>query len=76
MYNVNVEVSHDGKAALSTERGGLPIHYTLDGSEPADSGDVYKEPLELADSVTLKAAAFKDGKRIGRITTYKKEDVE
>jgi hypothetical protein len=32
--------------------------------------------LELADSVTLKAAAFKDGKRIGRITTYKKEDVE
>jgi len=44
--------------------------------EPADSGDVYKEPLELAGSVTLKAAAFKDGKRIGRITTYKKEDVE
>ena len=76
MYNVNVEVSDDGKAVLSTERGGLPIHYTLDGTEPADSSDVYNEPLELADSVTLKAAAFKDGKRIGRITTYKKEDVE
>jgi len=45
-----------------TPRPGVPkcvIHYTLDGSEPTRSSPVYRRPLTLKDSVTLKAAAFR-----------------
>ena len=71
MYNVNVKKDKSGKIVLTTERGGLPIHYTIDGPDPTAQSELYKEPLLLNDTTkALKAAAFRDDKRIGRITTY------
>ncbi len=71
MYNVNVTKDKSGKIILSTERGGLPIHYTINGPEPSVRSELYSEPIFISDTTkALKAAAFHDGKRIGRITTY------
>jgi len=74
MYNVNVkniaEKENEYQVELKTERGGIPIHYTLDGSEPTATSEVFKNPVRLNETVTLKAVAFKDGKKAGRITTY------
>ncbi len=79
MYNVNVEkvdekMKGDFKVALKTERGSLPIHYTLDGSEPTAKSETFKEPLLINNKSTLKAAAFKDNKQIGRVTTYSQKE--
>ncbi len=38
--------------------GNLPIHYTLDGSEPTESSPLYKDTLKLKENCTLKAAGF------------------
>ena len=38
------------------------IRYTLDGSEPTPQSPVYVQPLVIANTVTLKAAAFVVGK--------------
>ncbi len=74
MYNVNVEDISEKKRehqlTLKTERGGLPIHYTLDGSEPNAKSELFKEPVQLNDTTTLKAATFKNGEKVGRITIY------
>ena len=46
------------------------VHYTLDGSEPSTTSTVYEGPMRIAESTTLKAAAFttKEGK-VGRSNT-------
>jgi hexosaminidase len=76
MYNVNVEKLDDGKVKLSTERGGLDIHYTLDGSEPDINSPLYADPVDVKKGAVLKAAAFRNGKRTGRVTTRKEEDIK
>ncbi len=77
MYNVNVEDISEKKRehqfTLKTERGGLPIHYTLDGSEPTAKSELFKDTVQLNETITLKAAAFNNGERVGRITTYNPE---
>ena len=35
-----------------------PIHYTLDGSDPAPSSPIYSGPFTIRDNLTLKARAF------------------
>ncbi len=37
------------------------IYYTLDGSEPTASGTLYSSAIEVSESKTIKAKAFKDG---------------
>ena len=37
------------------------IYYTLDGSDPTPNSLVYTEPIEVAESMTIKAYAVKDG---------------
>lgn len=45
--------------SLATRTYGVTIRYTLDGSEPtAQHGQVYTEPLQIAESTILRAAAF------------------
>ncbi|PTN07823.1 family 20 glycosylhydrolase [Mangrovibacterium marinum] len=40
------------------------LHYTLDGSEPTLDSPVYKQPLKVSETTTLKAAIFiKTGRR-------------
>ncbi|MCC5806844.1 MAG: CotH kinase family protein [Opitutales bacterium] len=56
---------------LATETEGAEIRFTLDGSAPAaDSGTVYQEPLEITGSVTVRAAAFRDGWIPSVVTTH------
>lgn len=51
-----------------------PVVYTLDGSDPSEESPRYDHPIELRDSVTLKAATLHNG-RLSRVVTrqYKKE---
>ncbi len=71
MYNVNIKKSKKGKITMDTERGGLPIFFTLSGSEPNVASEKYQEPLQLKKGTIIKAAAFKDSVMVGRVTTYK-----
>lgn len=50
--------------AITSATPGATIRYTLDGQPPtAASGQVYTGPIRVSSSVTVRAAAFKDGYR-------------
>jgi len=46
---------------LRTVHPNARIHYTLDGSDPADKSPAYNQPLTVPPGVTLKAIAVKPG---------------
>ena len=43
---------------------GEEIHYTLDGSEPTAASPRFGAPINLADTTTLRAAAFRHGSKV------------
>lgn len=45
---------------LAPERTGLPIRYTLDGSDPTDSSPLYDGPITLTRTTTISAAVVTD----------------
>jgi alpha-L-fucosidase len=45
------------------------IHFTTDGSEPALASPVYKQPLVLNETTTVKAACFVDGQPVSPTQT-------
>ncbi len=45
-------------------QSGAEIRYTLDGSEPSSQSALYSQPLVFEGSTRLRAAAFRDGRRI------------
>ncbi|MCW5556596.1 MAG: isochorismatase family protein [Verrucomicrobiae bacterium] len=47
---------------------GAEIRYTLDGSDPSADSPRYSEPLKFRTPVTLRAAAFRNGARVTRIS--------
>ncbi len=47
--------------SISCETPGAEIRYTLDGSDPAESGRTYTGPLILQDSALFRVQAFKPG---------------
>lgn len=51
--------------ALKCERADVEICYTLDGSEPSSQSMVYTAPILVADSIALRAKAFKDNNPMG-----------
>ncbi|NEU06925.1 family 20 glycosylhydrolase [Flavihumibacter sp. R14] len=51
---------------LSTDSDQPQIFYTLDGSEPNTGSKTYLKPFDLFRTATVKAAAFKNGKQIGK----------
>lgn len=53
---------------LSTATPGATIHYTLDGTPPTESSAVAAGDLLIANSATVKAAAFKDGFAASRVS--------
>ncbi len=49
-------------AEITTATKGAEIRYSTDGSEPTlEDGMAYTEPIEIAETTVLRAAAFKDG---------------
>ncbi|MEN9354836.1 MAG: endoglucanase EglA, partial [Fibrobacterota bacterium] len=43
---------------LSSATSGAVIHYTADWSEPTESSPIYKTPLNVSKTMTIKARAF------------------
>lgn len=69
IYHVQHEVTPDFgslKVALSCMHPGVEIRYTTDGSEPHEYSLLYRKPWVVKQSQTLKCAAFKDGKQMGK----------
>ncbi|HKK21282.1 MAG TPA: glycoside hydrolase family 38 C-terminal domain-containing protein, partial [candidate division Zixibacteria bacterium] len=50
----------DLDVGLTSPTPGATIRYTLDGSEPTATSAVYKEPIKLTKTTTVKASAFRD----------------
>lgn len=68
-YNVWIDSSIDsvgGKAnvSLRTQSYQPEIRYTVDGTEPTAESPIYKEAMMISLPGTVKAATFRDGKRI------------
>ncbi len=55
-----------GKVNLSTTDQELQIHYTLDGTEPTDRSPSYFAPIVLAKTTTVKAATFRQNKKMSK----------
>lgn len=69
IYHVQHEVVPnfgDLKVALSCISPEVEIRYTTDGSEPHANAWLYRRPWIIKQSQTLKCAAYKDGKQMGR----------
>ncbi len=60
--------SSKATVSLSTESYQPQIYYTLDGTEPTTSSKLYKKPFNVYRNTTIKAANFKDGKQIGKMS--------
>lgn len=58
------------RLVLSTTTDGAEIHYTTDGTEPTADSPLYKEPLVMTSSVTVKAMAVKYRLRASAVTSY------
>jgi len=72
----NVWIDHTGNEKyitidLHTEANGLDLKYTLDGSDPTMESNSYSEPFDLKKTSLVKAAAFRNGKREGKVTQKK-----
>ncbi|HTL17800.1 MAG TPA: chitobiase/beta-hexosaminidase C-terminal domain-containing protein, partial [Patescibacteria group bacterium] len=50
---VNLRISHPDPEAA--------VHYTLDGSAPTLDDQVYREPIRILQSTTVRARAFRPG---------------
>ncbi len=56
--------------AITTTTSGATIRYTTDGSTPtATSGTAYTAPVHVADTLTLKAVAYRAGWTTSSVTT-------
>ena len=68
--NINTHVDENGPlmVLLETFYPNAEIRYTTDGSEPTYGSTLYEQPFALEGNIDLKAAAFKDGKILGKVT--------
>lgn len=69
-YEVSVEPEMDLKKGilhlgLKTEFPNSEIRYALNDEELSNSSKLYEKPLELTETITVKAAVFEDGKMKG-----------
>ena len=72
MYNIQHTVTvADGALSVRLEciRPDVEIRYTMDGTEPTASAALYKQPLIVKGSQTIKCATFSKGQLMGKILT-------
>ena len=62
-YEAGIAVS------ISSPTEGATIRYTVDGSEPDETSEIYTEPLNISETTTIKARAFKMGMRPSETVT-------
>ncbi|HEU4471074.1 MAG TPA: family 20 glycosylhydrolase [Flavisolibacter sp.] len=53
---------------LATDVQDVQLYYTLDGTEPSSASTLYTKPFVIRASALIKAAAFRDGKQVGRLS--------
>jgi hexosaminidase len=73
-FNVRQQLVADSTKAgdvvsMQLDAAGPQIVYTLDGSAPTPSSTSYTGPFTLAKSAVVKAAAFENGKLMGKVTS-------
>ena len=68
--NVNTHADENGPLMVLLESfyPNAEIRYTTDGSEPTSTSTLYEQPFVLEGNIDLKAAAFKDGKMLDKVT--------
>ncbi|MBO4571656.1 MAG: family 20 glycosylhydrolase [Bacteroidales bacterium] len=64
------DTPHDMVVTISVDAPDAEIRYTLDGSRPTASSQLYEMPFVINRQQRVTAAAFRDGKQIGQ-TKYK-----
>ena len=74
-YNVVYQVDKDAagnnaRVTLTTDSYRPDIRYTTDGSEPTADSPRYEQPFNVSVPSTIKAATFKDGRRINKVSNY------
>ena len=67
--NINTHADENGPLMVLLESfyPNAEIRYTTDGSEPSKVSILYEKPFVLEGNIDLKAAAFKDGKMLGKV---------
>lgn len=50
---------------MQTEVYKPEIRYTIDGSEPNKKSSIYKKPIEISQSTTVRSAVFRNGELLG-----------
>ncbi len=70
MYNVSIQPWYDSvrkaiEVSLYDQTHLYPIHYSLDGSAPNNSGPLYTKPLLITASADLHTAVFRNDSLIG-----------
>lgn len=69
LYDVKTNVvAGDGKGVsvtLSPKMDGIELRYTLDGTEPTASSNLYGQPFKVEKSGNVKVRAFEAGKPVG-----------
>lgn len=74
-YNVWQEVvlnpmAKEATVTFKTDSFDPEVYYTLDGTEPTVEDNRYSRPFKISKPVIIKAATFKNGKRISKITSH------
>lgn len=64
-HTVTVDsVANKARVSFKTNSYQPQVRYSLDGSEPTVNSLAYSKPFEVKLPVTIKAATFKDGRRM------------
>ena len=70
-FNVRQQLQIDAargvaEVSFANDAANTRIYYTLDGSEPTTSSNLYTKPFTLKETATIRAASFVDGKIVGK----------
>jgi len=63
------------EVTLGSRSPGLELRYTLDGSEPTGASPLYRGVLEIADTTSVAARAFHEGRPVSAVVTRRFERV-